>query len=45
MLRPGAAAEVVTGVGDVFHMAMHNDEIGDDEMANHVGRSRLGAGT
>ena len=35
MLRQGSG-DVVTGVGDVFTMAMHNDEMGDYEMANHV---------
>jgi uncharacterized protein YndB with AHSA1/START domain len=36
MLRPGVEAAPVSGVGDVFHMAMHNDEMGDYVMANHV---------
>jgi hypothetical protein len=27
---------VITQVGDVFTMKMHNDEMGDYEMANHV---------
>ena len=35
MLRQGSR-EVITGVGDVFTMTMHNDEMGDYEMANHV---------
>ena len=36
MLRAGVEASAVCGVGDVFHMAMHNDEMGDYEMANRV---------
>jgi hypothetical protein len=36
MLRPGVEAAPVTGVGDVFRMAMHNDEMGDYEMENHI---------
>jgi len=36
MLRPGVDAPVVSGVGDVFVMPMHNDEMGEYEMANHV---------
>jgi hypothetical protein len=35
MLSRGSEAEI-TGVGDVFTMTMHNDELGDYEMANHV---------
>lgn len=31
-----SAGAVITGLGDVFTMAMHNDELGDYEMANHV---------
>ena len=36
MVRPGVEAAVVSGVGDVFRMAMHNDEMGDYEMENRV---------
>jgi uncharacterized protein YndB with AHSA1/START domain len=36
MLRPGVEAAAVSGVGSVFVMAMHNDEMGEYEMANHV---------
>ena len=35
MLQEGPA-ERISGVGDVFAMGMHNDEMGDYEMANHV---------
>lgn len=35
MLREGSGG-VISGVGDVFTMKMHNDEMGDYEMANHV---------
>lgn len=35
MLREGSAG-VISGVGDVFTMKMHNDEMGDYEMANHI---------
>jgi len=35
MLRE-ASGGVIGGVGDVFTMKMHNDEMGDYEMANHV---------
>lgn len=35
MLREGSE-QVVSGVGDVFTMKMHNDEMGDYEMSNHV---------
>ncbi len=35
MLRE-ASGGVICGVGDVFTMKMHNDEMGDYEMANHV---------
>jgi hypothetical protein len=31
-----ASDGVISGVGDVFTMTMHNDEMGDYEMANHV---------
>jgi hypothetical protein len=35
MLREGSAG-AICGVGDVFTMKMHNDEMGDYEMSNHV---------
>jgi uncharacterized protein YndB with AHSA1/START domain len=35
MLREGSSG-VISGIGDVFTMKMHNDEMGDYEMANHV---------
>jgi hypothetical protein len=35
MLREGSGP-VIAGVGDVFTMTMHNDEMGDYEMSNHV---------
>jgi hypothetical protein len=36
MLREATSDAVLTGVGDVFTMTMHNDEMGDYEMANYV---------
>jgi hypothetical protein len=36
MLREAASDAVLTGVGDVFDMRMHNDEMGDYEMSNYV---------
>jgi uncharacterized protein YndB with AHSA1/START domain len=36
MLRPGAEAAAVSRVGEVFRMAMYNDEMGDYEMDNRV---------
>jgi hypothetical protein len=36
MLREGTASAVITGVGDIFTMNMHNDEMGEYVMANHV---------
>jgi hypothetical protein len=36
MLREAASDAVVSGVGDVFTMTMHNDEMGDYEMSNYV---------
>ncbi len=27
---------VISGVGDVFMMKVHNDEMGDYEIANHI---------
>ena len=35
MLREGSGG-VIAAVGDVFTMTMHNDEMGEYEMANHV---------
>ena len=35
MLREGSGG-VISGVGDVFTMKMHNEEMGDYEMANHI---------
>jgi len=35
MLREGSGG-VIAGVGGVFTMKMHNDEMGDYEIANHV---------
>jgi hypothetical protein len=35
MLRESSGG-VISGVGDVFTMKMHNDEMGDFEMTNHV---------
>jgi hypothetical protein len=35
MLAHGSGVEI-SGVGDVFTMNMHNEEMGDYEMANHV---------
>jgi uncharacterized protein YndB with AHSA1/START domain len=36
MLKPVSDDVVLTGVGDVFTIAMHNPEMGDYEMSNHV---------
>jgi hypothetical protein len=36
MLRRAGGSQTIGGVGDVFTMSMHNDEMGDYEMANHV---------
>jgi hypothetical protein len=36
MLRDTPSDAVLSGVGDVFTMKMHNDEMGDYEMANYV---------
>jgi uncharacterized protein YndB with AHSA1/START domain len=36
MLRSATSSAAVTGVGDAFTMRMHNDEMGDYEMINHV---------
>lgn len=35
MLVQGSEVEI-SGVGDVFNMLMHNEEMGDYEIANHV---------
>ncbi|MGD0068801.1 MAG: hypothetical protein ABSB76_35885, partial [Streptosporangiaceae bacterium] len=36
MLREATADVVLSRVGDVFTIRMHNDEMGDYEMSNHV---------
>jgi len=36
MLREAPSDIVLSGVGDVFTMKMHNDEMGYYEMANHI---------
>jgi len=36
MLRPGATNPIVSGLGDVFVMKMHNAHMGDYEMDNHI---------
>jgi uncharacterized protein YndB with AHSA1/START domain len=36
MLREAPSDVALSRVGDVFTMKMHNDEMGDYEMANHV---------
>jgi hypothetical protein len=36
MLREAPSDVVLSRVGDVFTMRMHNDEMGDYEMTNHV---------
>ncbi len=36
MLTQAAGRSVITGVGDSFTMRMHNAEMGDYEMTNHV---------
>ncbi len=36
MLRAARSSQPVRALGDVFVMAMHNDEMGDYEMTNHV---------
>ncbi len=36
MVREAAGGAQVRGVGDTFGMRMHNDEMGDYEMLNHV---------
>lgn len=36
MLQAATSHVVLSGVGDIFTMAMNNEEMGDYEMANHV---------
>jgi uncharacterized protein YndB with AHSA1/START domain len=36
MVREASSDAAVSAVGDVFTMRMHNDEMGDYEMSNHV---------
>ena len=36
MLVDGSAHKAISAVGDVFTMKMHNDEMGNYEMSNHV---------
>jgi hypothetical protein len=36
MLREGTTSPLIRAVGDAFAMNMHNDEMGDYEMTNHV---------
>jgi uncharacterized protein YndB with AHSA1/START domain len=36
MLQDGAPNSAISGVGEVFTMKMHNAEMGDYEMANHI---------
>jgi uncharacterized protein YndB with AHSA1/START domain len=36
MLRSATSSGALSGVGDAFTMQMHNDEMGDYEMVNHV---------
>jgi uncharacterized protein YndB with AHSA1/START domain len=36
MVREASSGAAVSGVGDVFAMKMHNDEMGDYEMSNYV---------
>lgn len=36
MLRSATSSGSITGVGDTFTMQMHNEEMGDYEMINHV---------
>lgn len=36
MLRSATSSGAISGVGDTFTMQMHNDEMGDYEMINHV---------
>jgi hypothetical protein len=41
MLREAVGDVTLTGVGDVFAIRMHNDEMGDYEMSNHVAEFEL----
>jgi hypothetical protein len=36
MLREGASNSVISGIGDIFVMKMHNQALGDYEMNNHI---------
>jgi uncharacterized protein YndB with AHSA1/START domain len=36
MLRDGTGNKIVSAVGDVFAMKMHNDDMGEYEMSNYV---------
>src|SRR5579862_2440268 len=36
MVRSATSTDIVAGVGDTFTMRMHNEEMGDYEMINHV---------
>ncbi len=36
MLRRAVSSSAITGVGDTFTMSMHNAEMGDYEITNHV---------
>lgn len=36
MVRSAMSSDSITGVGDTFAMRMHNDEMGEYEMINHV---------
>lgn len=36
MVRSATSHSAISGVGDTFTMQMHNDEMGDYEMLNHV---------
>lgn len=36
MLRSATSRGAISGIGDAFTMQMHNDEMGDYEMINHV---------
>lgn len=36
MLRSATSGGTISGIGDTFTMKMHNEEMGDYEMVNHV---------
>ena len=36
MLKDGTGNKIVSALGDVFAMKMHNDEMGEYEMSNNV---------